>query len=63
MPETRDDRQIGRDSIIMHTIASVHFNGPGGAVVEVGGESPGLKESVRRTSVVEETAGREGKNS
>jgi hypothetical protein len=31
--------------------------------MEVGGESQGLKEPVRRTSVVEETAGREGRNS
>jgi hypothetical protein len=38
-------------------------DGPGGAVVGVGGESPVLEESVRGTSVVEETEGREGRNS
>jgi len=38
-------------------------DGPGGAVVDVGGESQGLNESGRGTSVVEETEDREGRKS
>lgn len=37
--------------------------GPGEAAPDVGGESQGLESSVRGTSVVEETEGREGRNS
>jgi hypothetical protein len=39
------------------------IDGPGGAVVEARGESPGRNASVRGSSVVEETEGRDGSNS